>query len=87
MNLSLTINGTSHETTCPAGESLLSALRRLGYYGAKFGDEHGLTGADTVLLDSKTVNAGLILAAQAVGHTIVTIEALGQVPDQGWKKT
>jgi putative selenate reductase molybdopterin-binding subunit len=87
MNLSLTINGTSHETTCPAGESLLSALRRLGYYGVKFGDEHGLTGADTVLLDSKPVNAGLILAAQAVGHTIVTIEGLGQVPDQGWKKT
>jgi len=76
MNLSLTINSTSHETTCPASESLLSALRRLGYYGVKFGDEHGLTGADTILLDEKPVNAGLILAAQAVGHVIVTIEAL-----------
>ena len=76
MNISLTINGTPHETTCLASESLLSALRRLGYFGVKFGDEHGLTGADTILLDGKPVNAGLILAAQAEGHAIVTIEAL-----------
>jgi len=87
MNIELAINGASYQQSTTASESLLSALRRLGYYGVKFGDEHGLTGADTILMDGKPVNAGLILAAQAEGHAIVTIEGLGQVPDQGWKKT
>jgi len=87
MKLKLTINGTSHEIDCPPSESLLTALRGLAYFGVKFGDEQGLTGADTVLLDGMPVNAGSMLAAQAEGHKIVTIEALGQHPDQGWKKT
>ena len=38
-------------------------------------------------LDGKPVNAGSMLAAQAEGHNIVTIEGLGEHPDQGWKKT
>ncbi|MFH1970232.1 MAG: 2Fe-2S iron-sulfur cluster-binding protein, partial [Verrucomicrobiota bacterium] len=87
MKIELIINGISHQLSTAAGESLLSALRRLGFHGVKFGDEHGLTGVDTILLDGKPVNAGLMLAAQAEGHVIVTIEGLGQVPDQGWKKT
>ncbi|MDI6769143.1 MAG: molybdopterin-dependent oxidoreductase [Anaerolineales bacterium] len=87
MVISLIINGISHTFDCPPSESLLSALRRLGFHGVKFGDEHGLTGADTILLDGKPVNSGLMLAAQAEGHAIVTIEGLGVFPDQGWKKT
>jgi len=62
-------------------------LRGLGLHGVKFGDESGLSGADTVLLDGNPVNAGSMLAAQAEGHSIATIEALGEHPDQGWKKT
>jgi len=53
----------------------------------KFGDEGGLSGADTVLLDGVPVNAGSMLAAQAGGRKIVTIEGLGEHPEQGWKKT
>ena len=87
MNIILTINSVSHELAASPGESLLSTLRRLGFRGVKFGDEHGLTGADTILLDGKPVNSGLMLAAQAEGHFIVTIEGLGEVSDQGWKKT
>jgi len=87
MNVSLTVNGNKHEHECSPSETLLSAVRKLGYYGVKFGDEHGLSGADTVLLDGKPVNAGSMLAAQAEGHNIVTIEGLGEHPDQGWKKT
>ena len=87
MNLTLTINGNKHELECHPSETLLSAVRRLGYYGVKFGDEQGLSGADTVLLDGKPVNAGSMLAAQAEGHLIVTIEGLGEHPEQGWKKT
>jgi putative selenate reductase molybdopterin-binding subunit len=87
MDLTLQINGTFYEIEISPSESLLSAVRSLGFHSVKFGDEHGLTGADTVLLDGKPVNAGSMLAAQAEGHKIVTIEGLGEHPEQGWKKT
>jgi putative selenate reductase molybdopterin-binding subunit len=87
MNITLTINGISHKTIVPPGETLLTTLRGLGFHGVKFGDEQGLSGADTVLLDGKPVNAGSMLAAQAEGHKVVTIEGLGEHPEQGWKKT
>jgi putative selenate reductase molybdopterin-binding subunit len=87
MNLTLHINGIDHELEAPAHTTLLSALRGLGFHGVKFGDEQGLSGADTVLLDGRPVNAGSLLAAQAEGHKVATIEALGEHPEQGWKKT
>ena len=87
MHLTLHINGIDHELEAPAHTTLLTALRGLGFHGVKFGDEHGLTGADTILLDGRPVNAGSLLAAQAEGHKIATIEALGEHPEQGWKKT
>ncbi|HET9590513.1 MAG TPA: molybdopterin cofactor-binding domain-containing protein [Anaerolineales bacterium] len=87
MKLQISINAVRHEVECAAPETLLTVVRRLGYYGVKFGDEHGLSGADTILLDGKPVNAGSMLAAQAEGHDIVTIEGLGEHPQQGWKKT
>ncbi len=87
MNITLSVNGTEHAIECAPSETLFTVIRRLGFYGVKFGDEQGWTGADTVLLDGKPVNAGSMLAAQAEGHNIVTIEALGEHPDQGWKKT
>jgi putative selenate reductase molybdopterin-binding subunit len=87
MNITLKINGIEHVIDAPASVTLLAALRGLGFHGVKFGDEHGLTGADTVLLDGKPVNAGSMLAAQAEGHAVATIEALGEHPEQGWRKT
>jgi len=87
MNITLKINGVEHTFDAPASVTLLSALRGLGFYGIKFGDEQGLSGADTILLDGKPVNGGSIFAAQAEGHKIVTIEGLGEHPEQGWRKT
>ncbi len=87
MNINLKINGVDHEVENAASETLLSVLRRLGFQGAKFGDEDGFSGSDTVLLDGQAVNAGSLLAAQTAGHKIATIEALGEHPDQGWKRT
>jgi putative selenate reductase molybdopterin-binding subunit len=87
MNITLRINGIEHIINAPASTTLLAALRGLGFHGVKFGDEHGLSGADTVLLDGKPVNAGSMLAAQAEGHSVATIEALGEHPEQGWRKT
>ncbi len=87
MNITLKINGTEHPLELTPSTTLFSALRGLGFHGVKFGDEDGLSGSDTVLLNGKPVNAGSLLAAQAEGHSIATIEALGEHPEQGWNKT
>jgi putative selenate reductase molybdopterin-binding subunit len=87
MKICLTVNGFSSEFTISAGDTLFSVLRNAGYYSIKFGDEHGLSGVDTVLLDGDPINATLLLAAQAEGHKIVTAEAMGEMPEQGWKKS
>jgi putative selenate reductase molybdopterin-binding subunit len=87
MNITLKINGIEHTIDTTPSTTLLAALRGLGFYGIKFGDEQGLSGSDTILLDGKPINGGSMLAAQAEGHNIVTIEGLGEHPDQGWRKT
>ena len=61
MNITLKINGTDYTLNTPPSTSLFSTLRGLGFHGVKFGDEGGLTGADTVLLDGNPVNAGVLL--------------------------
>ncbi|MFN2280738.1 MAG: 2Fe-2S iron-sulfur cluster-binding protein, partial [Anaerolineales bacterium] len=87
MDIELTINGETYQLQTDPGERLFRVLRRLGFRSVKFGDEQGETGADTVLMDGKPVNSYLILAAQADGHQLVTLEQLGEHPHQGWKET
>jgi putative selenate reductase molybdopterin-binding subunit len=87
MKISLKVNGKDHEVDTNPGENLLSVLRALGYVGAKHGCESGECGACTVLLDGKPINSCVSLAAQAGGHIIETIEAMGEHPNQGWKST
>jgi carbon-monoxide dehydrogenase small subunit len=78
MKISLNINGEPHETDVWEGESLLFALReRLGLPGSKNACEQGECGSCSVLLDSELVCACLVLAAQADGHDVVTVEGLG----------
>ncbi len=85
MNLTLHINGQDYTLEAAPGTTLLQAVRALGFHSVKFGDEHGLSGADTVLLDGRTVNAALLLAAQAEGHQIATLEALTPtLPSPRW---
>ncbi len=86
IDIELTINNQTYQLNIDPGDRLYSVLRKLGYRSVKFGDEHGKTGADTILLDGKPVNAYLILAAQADGHDIETIEMLGEHPKLGWKE-
>jgi putative selenate reductase molybdopterin-binding subunit len=87
MEIKLNINNEIHHLSVTPGETLLELIRKMGLYGAKHGCETGECGACTVLMDGKSVNSCLILAAQAQGHKIQTIESLGQHPDQGWKTT
>ncbi|HTX80190.1 MAG TPA: molybdopterin cofactor-binding domain-containing protein [Longilinea sp.] len=88
MNISLQINHKSVDWETQPNETLLDLLRRNGYFGVKFGGcTHNECGACAVLLDGKLVNSCSMLAAQADGHKIETIEALGQHPQKGWAKS
>jgi putative selenate reductase molybdopterin-binding subunit len=85
MRIVLKINQNIHELEVAPGDILLKVLRSLGYFGVKHGCETGECGVCTILLDGKPVNSCLVLAAQAEGHFIETVESLGQYPQQGWK--
>jgi carbon-monoxide dehydrogenase small subunit len=77
MRVELTVNGERLEADVWAGESLLYVLReRLGLPGSKNACEQGECGSCSVLLDGKLVCACLVLAAQADGHELVTVEGL-----------
>jgi aerobic carbon-monoxide dehydrogenase small subunit len=79
MKIELTVNGVPREADVWAGESLLFALReRLGLPGSKNACEQGECGSCSVLLDGTLVCACLVLAAQADGHEVVTVEGLGE---------
>ena len=79
MKIRLTVNGERKETEVWEGESLLFALReRLGLPGSKNACEQGECGSCSVLLDGTLVCACLVLAAQADGHHVVTVEGLAQ---------
>src|SRR4029450_6254562 len=78
LKISLTVNGAPAETEIWPGESLLYALReRLGLPGSKNACEQGECGSCSVLLDGSLVCACLVLAAQADGHDVVTVEGIG----------
>ena len=88
MRISLRLNGRPIEVDAPPEATLLDVLRRtLGLHGVKHGCESGECGACTVLLDGRPISACVLLAAQAGGHTIRTIESIGEHPEQGWRRT
>ncbi|TMK69353.1 MAG: (2Fe-2S)-binding protein [Actinobacteria bacterium] len=79
MNIELRVNGEPRELEVWEGESLLFALReRLGLPGSKNACEQGECGSCSVMLDGKLVCSCLVLAAQAQGHDVVTVEGLAE---------
>ncbi len=80
MDIQLTINGEEISLTLAPGELLMHTLRQAGYFGVKHGCETGECGACAVILDGRLVNTCTMLAAQADGAHITTIEGLS--PDQ-----
>jgi putative selenate reductase molybdopterin-binding subunit len=87
MEIRLQLNGTWRIFQASPGDTLLSILRREGFFGVKFGGcQKGECGACAVLLDGKTVNSCSLLAVQADGSQVETIEALGERAQSGWKK-
>jgi carbon-monoxide dehydrogenase small subunit len=79
MKIELTVNGERRKADVWPGESLLFALReRLGLPGSKNACEQGECGSCSVLLDGRLVCSCLVLAVQAEGHDVVTVEGLGR---------
>ena len=83
MKIAFTLNGLAVEVDTPADRTLLSLLRdQLGLTGTKLGCEVGECGACSVLLDGRLVNACMVLAPQAGGRQVITIEGI-RGPDGG----
>jgi carbon-monoxide dehydrogenase small subunit len=79
MQLLLTVNGMRHDVEAPPTARLLDVLRdHLGLTGTKEGCAEGECGACTVIVDGKAVNSCVMLAVQARGKEILTVEGLAR---------
>ena len=77
--IGLTVNGIQHELVVEPRRLLVDCLREdLGLTGTHIGCEHGVCGTCTVLVNGETVRSCLMLAVQADGATITTVEGLAE---------
>ncbi len=75
--VSFTLNGEPQEALVQPWQTLLGALRDdLGYTGTKEGCGNGNCGSCTVLMDGRTVDSCLVLAAEVEGKEVVSVEGL-----------
>ena len=77
MDISFKLNGAERSFVVEPGESLMALLRRQGLVSVKHGCEGGECGACAVLVDGLLRPTCVMLAAQAAGHELTTVEALG----------
>jgi aerobic carbon-monoxide dehydrogenase small subunit len=81
-NIAVTVNGKRYEATVPVRVTLADFLRhQLGLTGTHLGCEHGVCGACTILLDGYSARSCLMLAVQADGHEIMTVEGIATDAD------
>jgi len=77
--ISLTVNGKPYQVSITPSRTLLEVIREdLGLIGTKEGCGLGECGACTVIMNGKTVNSCLVLAGEADGKAITTIEGLAE---------
>jgi carbon-monoxide dehydrogenase small subunit len=82
LSINVTVNGAAREGVAEARKTLADFLREdLALTGTHLGCEHGVCGACTVLLDGEPVRSCLMLAVQARGASITTIEGLADGDD------
>jgi len=75
----LTVNGVPHEGRCPPRKLLVDFVREdLGLTGTHVGCEHGICGACTILVDGEAMRSCLMLAVQADGAQLTTVEGLAR---------
>lgn len=75
--VTVSVNGTRHSASVEPRLTLADFLRAgLGLTGTHLGCEHGVCGACTVLLDGEAVRSCLLLAVQAAGRSVTTVEGI-----------
>jgi carbon-monoxide dehydrogenase small subunit len=80
--IQLTVNGRAYERTVEVRMTLADFLRdELHLTGTHLGCEHGICGACTILFDGEAVRSCLLLAVQADGANLMTVEGLAQGDD------
>lgn len=79
--ISLELNEKTLNDEVLPHESLRELLRRHGMFSVKFGSESGETGAAAILFDGRLASADVILAVQADGHQVTTVESLNTSPE------
>lgn len=81
-DITLEVNGTEKELTVDSNTLLVHALREsLNYTGPKIGCESTTCGACTIHLDGEPVKSCTVLAVQADGRSVTTVEGLGEKDD------
>ena len=81
--IALTVNGKRYEEEVEVRVTLADFLRhQLGLTGTHLGCEHGVCGACTILLDGRSARSCLMLAVQADGHEILTVEGIAPSADR-----
>jgi carbon-monoxide dehydrogenase small subunit len=81
--ISVTVNGRAHEREVEPRLLLSDFLRHdLALTGTHVGCEHGVCGACTILFDGEPVRSCILLAVQADGHALTTVEALAPSPGE-----
>ncbi|MGH3264233.1 MAG: (2Fe-2S)-binding protein [Trebonia sp.] len=79
----VTVNGKPYTAEAEVRMHLGDFIRQeLGLTGTHLGCEHGVCGACTILLDGKSARSCLMLAVQAEGHEILTIEGIAPSEDE-----
>jgi carbon-monoxide dehydrogenase small subunit len=77
--VNLTVNGVKYEGTVDVRKTLVDFLREdLGLCGTNVGCEHGVCGACTILMNGETVRSCIMLAVQAEGAELMTVEGLAK---------
>ena len=83
VTVALTVNGSPRRMTVEARKTLADALREdLALTGTHLGCEHGVCGACTILFDGRSARSCLMLAVQADGHEVLTVEGIAPSSDK-----
>jgi aerobic carbon-monoxide dehydrogenase small subunit len=81
--ITVTVNGTAYTREALVRITLADFIRYdLGLTGTHLGCEHGVCGACTILLDGRSARSCLMLAVQADGHEVLTVEGIAPSPDK-----
>jgi putative selenate reductase molybdopterin-binding subunit len=82
VNVTITLNGTERQFTVEPTDTLLELLRREGCFSVRYGSDSGETGAGAILLDGRLSASEVVLAVQADGHRVDTVEGLSAMREE-----